>query len=100
MEKDKYEKQLKTEGLKIHDIAADGNCMYGAVAHQMLTLFNKKYSVPMLRDMCADRLRQKEEEMMIFYVPDEESSSWEDFIDKIRNTAMWGGNLELIGLAK
>ena len=85
---------LKPAGLRIRDVAADGNCLYRAVAEQCA---NAKDFMA-VRTICADALLENEEE----YAPFAEShdhGSYDNYVERVRNSTDWGGHLELRALA-
>lgn len=85
---------LKPAGLKIRDVAADGNCLYRAVAEQV----DDAEDYRAVRSICADALLQHEEE----YAPFAEShdhGSYVNYVERVRNSTDWGGHLELRALA-
>ena len=85
---------LKPAGLRIRDVAADGNCLYRAVAEQCA---NAKDFMA-VRTICADALLENEEE----YAPFAEShdhGSYDNYVERVRSSADWGGHLELRALA-
>lgn len=85
---------LKPAGLKIRDVAADGNCLYRAVAEQV----DNAEDYRAVRSICADALLEHEEE----YAPFAEShdhGSYVNYVERVRSSTDWGGHLELRALA-
>lgn len=81
----------------IHEIPADGHCLYRAVAHQLsststTTTFTK------MREIAATELQQNRSQYEPFYLP-EDHSTFDQHIEQVRSTAEWGGNMELRALA-
>lgn len=96
---------LKPRKLNIKDIMADGNCLYRAIAHQM-ELRGKHnedgstMSYEQIRSLCADMLMKRRSEYEPFAdLSDNHVSSFDDYIDRVRNSSEWGGHLELRALA-
>ena len=83
---------LKPAGLRIRDVAADGNCLYRAVAEQCA---NAKDFMA-VRTICADALLEHEEEYAPFAECD---GSYANYVERVRNSTDWGGHLELRALA-
>ena len=83
---------LKPAGLRIRDVAADGNCLYRAVAEQCA---NAKDFMA-VRTICADALLENEEEYAPFAECD---GSYANYVERVRNSTDWGGHLELRALA-
>lgn len=96
--------QLRPKKLRIHPIAADGHCLYGAVAHQInLAKLSSRFprTVEGLRELTADYLRAHKSEFMPFI----EAANGNDalfarYCDDLQNTATWGGQVELNVLAQ
>lgn len=93
------EAQLKPKNMRIHPVAADGHCLYNAIAHQMLlTKFQSTVpaSVEGLRNATADYLMAHKTE----YIPFLEDVNGDDdefikYCEELRNEAVWGGQVEL-----
>lgn len=103
VELEAIEDQLKPKNLRIHPIAADGHCLYSAIAHQM-NVHNIPSSVPAsvegLRNAAADHLLQHREEFMPFVDGvNGDDAVFEGYCEQLRNTAAWGGQIELSVLA-
>lgn len=108
--------QLTPKHMRIHPIAADGHCLYSAVAHQMtladmklvaaddVAAEEKKESVPSvdtLRAATADFLLSHRDEYMPFIESVEGNESrYVDYCNDVRSTATWGGHIELQVLSK
>lgn len=96
--------QLKPNKLRIHTIAADGHCLYGAIAHQMqVTGFHGLVaaSVQALRDAVADYLLGNRAEFIPFIeTVNGDNALYDQYCEELRNTAAWGGQVELNVLAK
>lgn len=103
VELEAIEDQLKTKNLRIHPIAADGHCLYSAIAHQM-NVQDIPSSVPAsvegLRNAAADHLLQHRDEFIPFVDGvNGDDAAFEGYCEQLRNTAAWGGQIELSVLA-
>jgi OTU domain-containing protein 6 len=83
--------------LVIREISADGNCLYNAVADQLRRLnrgdfFNNEY----LRNQVADYMMANKHDFLPFM--DVSEGEFENYCNKIRTTAAWGGQLEIQAL--
>jgi len=76
--------------LRIHDIKADGHCLYSAIAHQV---GSTDYTA--IRQLCAKTMIDDEEEYSPFCELDDEHSSYDEYVKAVENSARWGGQLEL-----
>lgn len=102
LEHEAIAKILSPLNLQVHEIRPDGHCLYSSISHQLLADSEKK-SYQELRAICASEMRRNESEFMPFMV-DEDGKSMDheqylDYCDKIENTAVWGGQYELLALS-
>lgn len=105
LEEQQLEEVLKPAGLGIHDIQADGNCLYRAVEHQLVMCPGEKSrDYAELRRMAADYIRQQKDSFLPFILDDCDDSSPEEQLEaycaEIEDTNTWGGQLELGALAQ
>ena len=96
--------QLKPKSLRIHAVAADGHCLYNAVAHQM-RMSKLPSDVPPtvegLRSATADYMLANMEEFMPFVESvDGKTDLFEGYCDNLRSEAVWGGQVEVKALAE
>jgi OTU domain-containing protein 6 len=109
LEKAAFEPVLKAKALQLHEIRADGHCLYAAVADQLstrslglepripLTLADKDKSLSYkwTRYAAATWIEAHGDDFAPF-MEDELS----EHVRKIRETGEWGGHLELLALAR
>ncbi|PZC77285.1 hypothetical protein B5X24_HaOG203602 [Helicoverpa armigera] len=96
--------KLKERKLKIFSIPSDGDCLYKAIAHQMAVIKQKDISVDELRESVAKYIRQNKDDFIPFMSnPDTcemlTSEEFEEYCNKIENTKVWGGQLEIRALS-
>nr|PUA87280.1 OTU family cysteine protease [Toxoplasma gondii TgCATBr9] len=102
---------LQKRNLAIHSIAADGHCMYRGVCHQLQQISPQgvefapehpaTWAVEQLRDKVADFLEANREEFQPFLDDSAQTEQgFANYCGKIRNTAEWGGEVELQVIAK
>ncbi|KAH8073705.1 O-phospho-L-serine:2-oxoglutarate aminotransferase [Aureococcus anophagefferens] len=89
----RFAAQLREQGLRIVETAADGNCLFRALGDQ---LWGRE------RDHAALRKQLLEHEELAsdtfkWFVEDDEP--WDDYLCRLRRDAEWGGNLELVAAA-
>ena len=103
--------RCKTLGLTEQDIPPDGHCLYSAFADQLewiglpldvaldqpLDGEQRKYRY--IRVACADYLTKHKPSFEPFLDYDE-SEDMDGHIEKVRGTAEWGGQMEVLALAK
>ncbi|KAK5735192.1 OTU protein [Elasticomyces elasticus] len=95
---------MNERGLREKEIRADGHCLYSAVADQLeqlqVPLGSTSSEKPALvykvvRAAAADYIEQHEDDFVPFL-----EEPLPDYLHKIRETGEWGGQLELMALAK
>jgi OTU domain-containing protein 6 len=96
--------KLKNRNLKIYSIPSDGDCLYKAVAHQMLISREQTISAQKLREDVATYMRQNKDDFLPFMTdPDTyemlTDQQFEQYCNKIATTNMWGGQLEIRALS-
>ncbi|CAG9863334.1 unnamed protein product [Phyllotreta striolata] len=96
---------LKSMNLKLHNIPADGNCLYLAVNHQLQVTGKSTRSVNDLRKTTADFMRQNKEDFLPFMCNELDESEivseeqFENYCKDVATTKLWGGQLELKALS-
>ena len=95
---------MKERGLREQEIRADGHCLYSAVADQLDQLHIALGSAPaeqamlhykVVREAAASYIEQHADDFVPFL-----EEPLPEYIHKIRDTGEWGGQLELMALAK
>lgn len=96
---------LKSMNLKLHNIPADGNCLYLAVNHQLQVSGRSTQSVNELRKITADFMRKNKDEFLPFMCNELDESEivseeqFESYCKDVATTKLWGGQLELRALS-
>ncbi|GKY94454.1 hypothetical protein MPSEU_000411300 [Mayamaea pseudoterrestris] len=85
--------QLAPLDLVIQDVAADGHCLYRAIGAACGKDFME------IRQLCADALDKNQNEFAPFCDYTDEITTFEQYTNRIRNSADWGGHLELRALS-
>ncbi|KAG4100005.1 cysteine proteinase [Neocallimastix lanati (nom. inval.)] len=97
VENEAFQKKLNDLGLKIHEIIADGHCLYNSIAHQ-LSLVGENYDYKDLRRIAADYMRNHYDDFYPFLLNNNGELYSEDeyqrYCDDVEFTALWGGQLE------
>ena len=75
---------------RIKDVAADGHCLYRAIADQSGSTYTS------IRETCASFMESHESD----FAPFIEDESFGDHCAKVRSSAEWGGQPELLALAR
>ncbi len=104
IEKTSMLKEFKAHGLTEQEIAPDGHCLFSAIADQLKTQNIVLDTTPsdqpkvlpykVVRRVAAGYIESHPDDYAAFL-----EEPLEDYVAKIRDTAEWGGQLELIALA-
>lgn len=105
IEMNSIKKSLGDVNLQLFNIAANGNCLYLAVKHQLQTLGKPSYSVPELRKKTADYMLANKEDFLPFMCNEDNEfetvseEAFESYCKEVETTKLWGGQLELKALS-
>jgi len=107
LESDVLKSRLAPLGLKVKDIKADGHCLYRSIDDQLVMVTGSGFEGGFegLRRACAETMLENEWDYRPFAdgcaedAP-EANAKWERYVSDVRDTATWGGQLELMALAK
>mmetsp|Transcript_15244 Transcript_15244/g.37619 ORF Transcript_15244/g.37619 Transcript_15244/m.37619 type:complete len:321 (-) Transcript_15244:437-1399(-) len=100
VELDQLQNILTPLSLAISPVPADGHCMYRSIAAQLSLLSPEEgeQGYNTIREVCANTLRAHEDEFSPFCEYDDEVTNFDQYVDKVRDSAEWGGHLELRAL--
>uniref|UniRef100_A0A7S1PJJ9 OTU domain-containing protein n=1 Tax=Percolomonas cosmopolitus TaxID=63605 RepID=A0A7S1PJJ9_9EUKA len=114
MENEAIRNLLMGRNQMVQEIQADGHCLYRAVADQLVQRriaipggehtergVQERESMPTystIRRIAAEYLRKHQEDYLPF-LGLENDSEYEGYVDKVENSAEWGGQIELQALA-
>ncbi|KAJ1860733.1 OTU protein [Coemansia sp. RSA 2703] len=91
------------DGLAVHEIRADGHCLYSAIADQISTYHGQPADFQTMRKRAADYMRQHRDDFMPFMVTDVgdmfDEPAFDNYCDRIESTADWGGHQEITALS-
>lgn len=93
---------LKVKGGTVQDIVPDGHCLYSSFADQLAVRHEVDVDVQTLRSKCAAEIR-RDKNSYIPFLFDEATMSIKDvdsYTEELETTAIWGGDLEILALAK
>ena len=96
------ELHLSGGNMEIEEVAADGNCLYRAIAKQMEYIDDStEYDYIRIRHACAEEMKEKREEYEHFAdLAEMKVENFEEYVEKVRDSSEWGGHLELRALAQ
>lgn len=101
-ELDTLEVICNNQKVKQVDIIPDGHCLFNSICDQLKLRHDIPTDYKKLRSEAAEYIRQHPNDFIPFLF-DEETMSIRDvneYTDKIANTPMWGGDLEILALSK
>jgi OTU domain-containing protein 6 len=90
------------QGLVQYDITPDGHCLFASISDQLILRKNISATIQELRTQAAQYIRSDPTTFGPFLF-DENSLTVREigpYCDEIENTAMWGGDMEILALAK
>lgn len=85
-----------------YDITPDGHCLFASIADQLKVRQDIDTDVKQLRKEAAKYIKEHSDDFIPFLF-DEETMTMkniDEYVDQIENTAMWGGDLEILALSK
>ncbi|KAI8972073.1 hypothetical protein BDB01DRAFT_811276 [Pilobolus umbonatus] len=92
------QKMILPLNLRIKQITADGHCLYNAFADQLRLRYDDSITYKELRSLAASYMRQHPDDFIPFlYLED---GNFDQYCHNIEHTACWGGQLEILALAK
>mmetsp|Transcript_7210 Transcript_7210/g.13395 ORF Transcript_7210/g.13395 Transcript_7210/m.13395 type:complete len:300 (+) Transcript_7210:69-968(+) len=110
---DRLKEKLGPLGMDIHDIPADGNCLFRACAHQLDTLRGGEggedskqeiLSHGELRKKTGDVLLENEDSYRPYCLKDDgnlmSSGEFKAYCTKIASTSAWGGQAEIAAISR
>ena len=86
--------RLRNEGLGVFRVDADGNCLFRSLSHQL-------WEEESLHHRCRQEIMnyiESEKDHFSMFVEDDES--FEDYVERLRTNAEWGGNQEIFAAAR
>ncbi|KAI8319509.1 OTU domain-containing protein 6B-like protein [Martensiomyces pterosporus] len=97
------DKIAAADGLHVQHIRADGHCLYSALADQMNAYHGQSLTYADLRQRAAQHMRSHRDDFIPFMAHDNgdmfSEADFEAYCDDIANTAVWGGQQEIIALS-
>ncbi|KAG7862898.1 hypothetical protein KL939_000217 [Ogataea angusta] len=85
-----------------HNITPDGHCLFASIADQLQQRHSITMTVQELRTRAANQIRSDPDTFAPFLFDEDkmEVRNVEEYTDKLENTIMWGGDLEILALAR
>ncbi|KAJ2964791.1 hypothetical protein NQZ79_g302 [Umbelopsis isabellina] len=104
LESDAIKELLVPMRLRVSEIPADGHCLYNAVADQLSRRYKVQTDYKKLRKEAAEYIKSHPDDFIPFLYKDDGGMYTEQdlkkYCDDLENTAVWGGQLEILALSK
>lgn len=104
-ESQKMSEIICKRGLEVFEVPPDGDCMFAAISHQLMTRAGVKYSVEDLRRMTSQHILDNRDSFVPFLINEDTGcmmadDKLEEYCQQIKSTKAWGGQLELRALSE
>lgn len=88
--------------LAVHEVPADGHCLFASVADQLKVRHNITKTIKELRSAAAEHIRKHPNEFSPFLFDESTMTikEIEPYCEELENTALWGGDLEITALSQ
>ncbi|CAI5759977.1 unnamed protein product [Candida verbasci] len=102
IEIDSFNQLLKLNNLTLFEIKPDGHCLFASIQDQLQTRLNIAHSIQELRDISANYILDNRDEFIPFLFDEEtmQIKDVEEYCKELRETALWGSDMEILALAK
>lgn len=103
VETDAIERAIASESLCIHQIRADGHCLYSAFADQLAVAHGQTDTYSNMRSRAANYMRNHRDDFLPFMAHANgdlfTSEDFDTYCDQIEASTEWGGQQEIIALS-
>ncbi|KAI9492198.1 hypothetical protein BDB00DRAFT_829639 [Zychaea mexicana] len=104
LEKASIQELLEKLKLKVHEIHADGHCLYNAISNQLSSRYHQEVGHQELRKLAASYMRDHSDDFIPFLYKDDgdmySADDFERYCDEIEKTPRWGGQIEIVALSR
>jgi OTU domain-containing protein 6 len=106
LEQESLKKLLDRCQLKIHEIDADGDCLYRAVEHQLSLApdSDERLSFQDIRNRTSEHMLNNSADFLPFLLNDQgdlmSETDFKNYCQRIAKTKEWGGHLELTAISR
>lgn len=85
-----------------YDITPDGHCLFASIADQLKIRQGTDVGIKQLRKSAADYIKEHPDDFTPFLFDEETMSlkNIDEYVNKLENTTMWGGDLEILAISK
>lgn len=102
IEQESMDKILALNNLVLNEIKPDGHCLFASIQDQLSCRHGISIEIKELRARAADHIQENSDQFIPFLF-DETTGELHDldlYLENLRNTAMWGSDMEILALAK
>jgi len=111
IENETLKERLAPRGLKVHEVAADGNCLFRACEHQLQLVDDgvdkldpEKKTHTGLRKLTGTHLAQNGEDYLPYLLKEDgnlmSEEEYKEYCSKIGTTSAWGGQAEIAAISR
>ncbi|GMM34715.1 Otu2 protein [Saccharomycopsis crataegensis] len=102
IEKQSLDQLCEKMKLVQYDILPDGNCLFASIGDQLKMRHGIEVEVKELRRRAADYIKKHESQFQPFLFDEETLTmgNLDEYVEKIKNTSEWGGDMEILALSK
>ena len=106
LEQESLKRLLDRCGLRVHEIDADGDCLYRAVEHQLSLAHDadELLSFQDIRNRTSEHMLQNSANFLPFLLDDDgdllSETGYQNYCQRIAKTKEWGGHLELTAISQ
>ncbi|KAI9263126.1 hypothetical protein BDA99DRAFT_509378 [Phascolomyces articulosus] len=104
LEKASIQELLGPLKLKVHEIHADGHCLYNAISNQLSKRYHQEVDHQELRQLTATYMRNHSDDFIPFLYTDNgdmySADDFEHYCNEIEKTPRWGGQLEILAISR
>ncbi|RKP13972.1 hypothetical protein BJ684DRAFT_19584 [Piptocephalis cylindrospora] len=104
VENEAIESLAKARACRVVDIVPDGHCLYNAIADQLDHVLGLKMSYQEIRGKVAMYMREHKDDFLPFITSETgdllDDAGFEAYCDALANTAVWGGEPEILAISK
>ena len=94
LERVKLEERLEQDDLMIHEVPADGSCLFASIAHQLLVVLGLDVKAEQVRLRVSEYLALHADHYAPF-IDYTEYGSYGDYCHAVTQKGFWGGDVEL-----
>lgn len=91
---------LELQNLSLYEIKPDGHCLFASIQDQLIQRLQIDVSIQELRDAAAEYIKKNLDDFLPFLYDDTGLRDLDEYLKELTETAMWGGDMEILALGK